>query len=252
MCLICSKKKIQAAFRCWTSGTGVVGKKEYAIGGPQAPPGSTSSSLMQATWADGDSWPIPVLTVGQYQDRNKVKNVALDWKPVASSKEKHAVAALVEAPQRGRVLMILKFKSDTTKDHQIFQMVVDPMWPEATITKTKKFTQDLYNEYCDGKITVEEMKAKKKRMIADIGSELPAVVKRPAAKEEETAKPEGPKLCMTSAGGGASDDNAVTDGGGYSGSRTVRPLGSQVLTEDNRGQLFVIQVAGPTEDWVGI
>ena len=245
-------KKIQAAFRCWRSGTGVVGKKEYASGAPQAPPGSTSRSLMQATWADGDSWPIPTLTVGQYQDRNKVKNTALDWKPVASSKEKHAVAALVEAPQRGRVLMIVKFKSDTTKDHQIFQMVVDPMWPEATITKTKKFTQDLYNEYCDGKITVEEMKAKKKRMIADIGSELPAVVKRPAAKEEETAKPEGPKLCMTSAGGGASDDNAVTDGGGYSGSRTVRPLGSQVLTEDNRGQLFAIQVAGPTEDWVGI
>ena len=126
-------------------------------------------------------------------------------------------------------------------------MVVDPTWPEATITKSKKFTQDLYNEYCDGKITVEEMKAKKKHMIADIGREPPAVVKRPAAKEEETAKPEGPKLCMTSAGGGASDDNAVTDGGASDDNAVTK-----VLTEDNRGKLFKIQVAGPTEDWVGI
>ena len=286
VCLICCSN--QAAFRCWTSGTGVAGKKEYAIGTPQAPPGSTSSSLMQATWADGDSWPIPVLTVGQYQDRNKVKNVALDWKPVTSSKEKHAVAALVEVSQRGRVLMMVKFKSDTTENHQIFQMVVHPTWPAATISKTKKFVQDLYNEYCDGKITLEEMKEKKTRLIADIGSELPAVVKRPAAKEEETAKPEGykrrktrggvkrrktrvngPTTSTATDGDGPTDRNAVTDGDGASDGSTLKiatavadgdgSVGSdgacddsQVFTEDNRGRLFAIGVAGPTEDWVHI
>ena len=284
VCLICCSN--QAAFRCWTSGTGVVGKKEYAIGAPQAPPGSTSSSLMQATWADGDSWPIPAPK--KYPNRNKVKNTALDWKPVTSSKEKHAVAALVEVSQRGRVLMMVKFKSDTTENHQIFQMVVHPTWPAATISKTKKFMQDLYNEYCDGKITLEEMKEKKTRLIADIGGELPAVMKRPAAKEEETAKPEGNKRRKTRGGvkrrkkrvngptnstatdgDGPTDRNAVTDVDGASDGSTLKiatagadgddSVGSdgarddsQVSTlKDNRGRLFAIGVAGPTEDWVG-